>query len=133
MSSEKTVKTDDQWRAELTPEQYHVTREKGTEQAFTGQYWETKTKGNYHCVCCGQSLYSSEVKFDSGTGWPSFWEPIEQEAVITEMDRNLGMVRTEAMCSCCGAHLGHVFDDGPAPTGLRHCINSMSLKLVEPD
>lgn len=131
MCREKIAKPDAQWRVELTSEQYHVTREKGTEGAFTGEYWNTKVKGTYVCVCCHQSLYRSDAKFDSGTGWPSFFEPIDDGAVTTEEDHSLGMVRTEALCSSCGAHLGHVFDDGPAPTGQRHCINSLSLKLVE--
>lgn len=123
-------KTDAEWRAQLTAEQYKITRQNGTERAFTGQYWRTKTEGTYCCVCCGQLLYSSQTKFDSGTGWPSFWAPIDQDAVSTQVDTRHGMVRTEVRCARCGAHLGHVFDDGPKSTGQRHCINSASLKLT---
>ena len=126
---EKIQKTDEEWRRELTPEQYHVTRQKGTERAFTGKYWNTKTAGTYNCVCCGQGLFSSDMKFDSGTGWPSFTEPTEQSHVDTHEDRSYGMVRVEATCSRCGAHLGHVFEDGPGDNGLRYCINSASLDL----
>ena len=131
MSTEKIEKTDEQWREQLTAEQYSVTRCKGTEPPFSGEYCSSKTEGVYHCVCCGQALYDSKTKFDSGTGWPSFWSPVEPAAVSSDRDATHGMVRTEVTCSRCGAHLGHVFDDGPRPTGKRHCINSVSLKLVE--
>jgi len=125
---EKTQKTDAQWRAELTPAQYHVLREKGTERAFTGEFAETKQPGTYTCAGCGTQLFRSDEKFESGSGWPSFWAPADPNNVETELDRSYGMVRTEVKCSTCGGHLGHVFDDGPQPTGLRYCINSAALK-----
>jgi len=127
-------KTEQEWRELLTPEQYRVCREQGTEPAFTGAYWNTKIPGLYRCSCCGEPLFSSGHKYDSGSGWPSFWEPLTAEAVASSEDHGHGMHRTEVHCRRCGAHLGHVFPDGPRPTGLRYCINSVSLELdPEPD
>ncbi|HEX2053129.1 MAG TPA: peptide-methionine (R)-S-oxide reductase MsrB [Actinomycetota bacterium] len=128
---EKVVKSEDEWRAELTPEQYHVLREKGTERPFTGAYVHNKAKGMYQCAACGADLFSSDVKFESGTGWPSFTEPVEQGRVELKPDNSFFMRRTEVLCGACGSHLGHVFDDGPQPTGKRYCINSCSLDFKE--
>ena len=123
----KVVKTDEEWKKQLTPEQYKVLRKKGTERAFTGPNWNNKEKGTYKCAACGQELFSSDHKFDSGTGWPSYWQPIESKAVATEEDNTLFTKRTEVLCSRCNGHLGHVFDDGPKPTGLRYCINGYAM------
>ena len=128
--AEKVQKTEQEWQAELTPEQYRVLREKGTERAFTGEYYATKEPGTYRCAGCGAELFSSETKYESGTGWPSFWEPIAARNVVEREDRTLGMRRTEVLCRRCDAHLGHVFDDGPRPTGLRYCMNSVALAFA---
>ena len=130
---EMIVKTDEQWRAELTEEQFRVLREKGTERAFTGEYWNCKDQGVYRCAGCGLELFGSEAKFNSGTGWPSFWKPADEAHVARATDDSQGQSRTEVTCARCGGHLGHVFDDGPEPTGLRYCVNSASLKLDRAD
>ena len=128
--AEKVVKTDAEWRAQLSEEEYYVARKHGTERAFTGRTWDEKRAGRYDCVCCGQPLFSSETKYDSGTGWPSYWAPIDEAAVATKSDRSFFMVRTEVLCSRCDAHLGHVFPDGPPPTGARYCMNSAAMNFI---
>jgi peptide-methionine (R)-S-oxide reductase len=129
--ADEVKKTDAQWREELTPEQYQVCRQKGTERPFTGRYWDCKEDGIYRCACCGNELFDSRTKYESGSGWPSFWQPLSSERVRTVTDHSHGMVRTEVLCGRCGAHLGHVFPDGPRPTGERYCMNSVSLDLAK--
>ncbi len=133
MSKERVDKTEEQWQQELTPEQVAVCRNKGTERAFTGKYYNCKDKGTYVCSCCGNPLFNSETKYDSGSGWPSYFQPMDEDAIKTDTDVSHGMKRVEVMCNACDAHLGHVFEDGPQPTGLRYCINSVSLALEKPD
>ena len=131
MAEEKIIKSEEEWKKELTLEEYRVMREKGTEPAFIGKYWHNKERGMYLCAACGNELFSSDTKFDSGTGWPSFYQPFSEKSTELHPDKGFGMKRTEGVCSRCGGHLGHVFDDGPKPTGKRYCMNSISLKLKE--
>jgi peptide-methionine (R)-S-oxide reductase len=128
---DKVVLSDEEWKKKLSPEEFDVARKAGTEQAFTGRYWNNHEKGIYRCVCCGNALFSSDTKFESGTGWPSFWAPLDRKNVEQNTDRSLGMVRNEVKCTQCDGHLGHLFDDGPQPTGLRYCMNSVSMKFIK--